>query len=69
MSRMKDLMIDLQDAIRKGDHSLEEIAQLYAVPQSWVDLALAEVLEQEAYNDSWLESRYDEQFETEYPEA
>jgi hypothetical protein len=62
---MSDLMIDLQDAIRRGDHSFEEIAQIYAVPQSWVDLALGEVLEQDRYDDSWLESRYDEQFETE----
>ena len=67
MSRMKNLMIDLQDAIRRGDHSFAEIARIYNVPQSWVDLALAEVLEQDSYDDSWLESRYDEQFETEYP--
>jgi hypothetical protein len=47
MARMNDLMIDLQDAIRKGDHSFEDIARIYDVPQHWVDLALGEVLEQE----------------------
>jgi hypothetical protein len=65
MSKMKDVMIDLQDAIRKGDHSFADIARIYRVPRDWVDLALAEVLEQDRYDDSWLESRYDEQFETE----
>jgi len=69
VSRTKDVMIDLQDAIRRGDHSFADIARIYQVPQSWVDLALAEVLEQDRYDDSWLESRYDEQFETEYPDA
>ena len=47
MARMNDLMIDLQDAVRKGDHSFEDIARIYDVPQHWVDLALGEVLEQE----------------------
>ena len=65
MGRMSDLMIDLQNAIRRGDHSFAELARIYDVPQSWVDLALGEVLEQDRYDDSWLESRYDEQFETE----
>lgn len=46
MSRMNDVMIDLQDAIRRGEHSMEEIARIYDVPRSWVDLALGEVLEQ-----------------------
>ncbi|NDA74032.1 MAG: hypothetical protein EBX69_11525 [Betaproteobacteria bacterium] len=47
MARMNDLMIDLQDAVRKGEHSFEDIARIYDVPQHWVDLALGEVLEQE----------------------
>nr|NDG61726.1 hypothetical protein [Betaproteobacteria bacterium] len=46
MARMNDLMIDLQDAVRKGEHSFEDIARIYDVPQHWVDLALGEVLEQ-----------------------
>jgi len=43
---MNDVMIDLQDEIHRGEHSLEEIARIYDVPRSWVDLAFGEVLEQ-----------------------
>ena len=53
MARMRDLMIDLQDEIRRGEHSLEDLARIYDVPQSWVDLAFGEVLEQERQDSDW----------------
>lgn len=47
MSKMKDVMIDLQEAVMRGNLSFSEIASLYGVPLNWVYLALTEVLEQE----------------------
>ena len=46
MARLKDIMIVLQEEIYKGDLTLEQIAVKYDVPMDWVDVALAEVLEQ-----------------------
>ena len=43
---MKDLMIDLQEEIIRGEHSLELISREYNVPMQWVEAAFAEVLEQ-----------------------
>ena len=51
MSRMKDVMIDLQEAVARGNLSFSEIASLYGVPLNWVYLALTEVLEQAKYMD------------------
>ena len=46
MSRISGLMIDLQEEIMRGEHSLELISRLYNVPMQWVEAAFAEVLEQ-----------------------
>ena len=46
MSRMSGLMIELQEEIMRGEHSLELISRKYNVPMQWVDAAYAEVLEQ-----------------------
>ena len=48
---MKDVMVDLQDEIRRGEHSFEDLARIYNVPRDWVDLALGEVLEQDRQDD------------------
>lgn len=45
-------MVDLQNEILRGVHSLEDIARVYNVPQDWVDLAFGEVLEQISYEES-----------------
>jgi hypothetical protein len=42
----RNIMLDLHDEIHRGEHSLEDIARIYDVPRSWVDLAFDEVLEQ-----------------------
>ena len=65
MARMKDVMIDLQDAIHRDNLSFSEIASLYGVPLNWVYLALTEVLEQNRDEDNQLEALYEERFECE----
>ena len=66
-TNLSDLMIDLQNEIIRGEHSIEEIADIYNVPRDWVDLALGQVLEQEAneyyVEDSYLESMYEDRYE------
>ena len=47
MSKIKDVMFDLQEAVMRGNLSFSEIASLYDVPLNWVYVALTEVLEQE----------------------
>ena len=44
---MKDLMIDLQNEIYRGELTPKQIAVKYDVPMDWVGTAFAEVLEQE----------------------
>ena len=51
MARMKNIMIDLQNEIHRGEHSLDDIARIYDVPRDWVDLAFDEVLEQYRFED------------------
>ena len=45
------MITNLQDEIRRGQHSFEAIARIYNVPRQWVDLALDEVLEQDRLDD------------------
>jgi hypothetical protein len=54
MARVKDIMVDLQNEILRGVHSIEDIARIYNVPRSWVDLAFGEVLEQTRYEDDCI---------------
>lgn len=39
MSKMSDLIIDIQDEVNKGELSFTEIAAKFEVPVSWVDQA------------------------------
>ena len=48
MSRMSDLVMDLQDAIREGHLSFREIAQRFEVPYDWVTCVAEEMAEEEA---------------------
>ena len=48
MSRMSDLMIDLQDAVRDGNLSFHEIAWKFQVPYDWVTCVAEEMGEEEA---------------------
>ena len=50
MSKIKDVMVELQNEIYRAELTLEQIAVKYDVPMDWVDTAFAEVLEQ-AYED------------------
>jgi len=63
MSKMKDVMFDLQEAVMRGNLSFSEIASLYGVPLNWVYLALTEVLEQEQQNGA---ARADDYVELEF---
>ena len=63
MSKMKDVMIDLQEAVIRGNLSFSEIASLYGVPLNWVYLALTEVLEQEQQSSA---ARADDYVELEF---
>lgn len=68
---MSDLMIDLQDEIRLGVLSFQEIARKYEVPVSWVQEAWEELCEQEhqeaemeaSYSHDHLERDCDEPYE------
>ena len=66
-TNLTDLMIDLQNEIIRGEHDIEKIAEIFNVPRDWVDLALCEVLEQEAneyyVEDSYLDAMYEDRFD------
>lgn len=47
MSRVAELHMDIQDAIRDGYLSFQEIADRFNVPYSWVDLVAREMAEEE----------------------
>ena len=55
---MRDLIIDIQEEIERGQLSFQEIARKFNVPLNWVDIAHGELM-QCYMNDSW----YEEQFE------
>ena len=55
---MRDLVIDIMEAIEQGQLSFREIATKFNVPMGWVDIANGELLQQYV-NDNW----YDDQFE------
>ena len=50
MSRMSQLVLDIQDEIAAGLLSFQEIATKYQVPLSWVDEVWTELTDQ--YDDS-----------------
>ena len=50
MSRMSQLVLDIQDDIAAGLLSFQEIATKYQVPLSWVDEVWTELTDQ--YDDS-----------------
>lgn len=46
MSRMSDLIIEIQEAVKKGELSFAEIATRYDVPVSWVDEVAMDLADQ-----------------------
>ena len=46
MSRMKDLMIDVQNAIYEGKMTFRQIADYYGLPYNDVNLVAHEMMEQ-----------------------
>ena len=46
MSRMKDLMIDVQNAIYEGKMTFRQIADYYGLPYDDVNLVAHEMMEQ-----------------------
>ncbi len=53
MSRMSDLMIDIQKDIELGELTFHQIADKHLVPFSWVDAAAMEMI-QEAYDNDYI---------------
>jgi len=51
MSRMSELMIDIQNDIELGELSFHQIADKHLVPFSWVDAAAMEMIQQAYDND------------------
>jgi len=49
MSRLRDLVIDIQEDIEAGVLSFRQIAWQREVPYSWVEQIAQEMLEQEQY--------------------
>jgi len=60
MAKMKDVMVELQNEIYKGELTLEQIAVKYNVPMDWVDTAFGEVVEQEYMSGDFWDDSYDE---------
>ena len=52
MSRMSELMIDIQNDIELGELSFHQIADKHLVPFSWVDSAAKELMAQYAEVDA-----------------
>lgn len=48
MSKVNDLVMDIQDAIREGYLSFREIAQRFEVPYDWVTAVAEEMAEEMA---------------------
>lgn len=75
MSRMSDLVSDIQLEIERGELTVSEIAVRFSVPTSWVDEAYDQLQEQYAeedarpgsdYDDSWVDIEYDDRYDIEY---
>jgi hypothetical protein len=64
MSRMSDLMLDIQNDIELGELTFHQIADKYLVPFSWVDEAAKELMAQYAEVDSYvIENDYFDDYE------
>ena len=50
MSKVSDLMIDLQEEIESGFLTFEQIAAKYEVPLSWVDEAAKQLVAEAEYD-------------------
>ena len=59
MSKMGNLMIDIQDEIERGELSFQQIADRFEVPLSWVDEAARELAEQYSQEDYWDDATAD----------
>lgn len=53
MSKMANLMIDIQDEIELGELTFRQIADKFEVPLSWVDEAARELADSYSDEDSW----------------
>ena len=64
MSRISDLMIDIQNDIELGELTFHQIADKHLVPFSWVDSAAKELMAQYAEVDSYvIENDYFDDYE------
>jgi len=62
MSRMGDLMIDIQKDIELGELTFHQIADKHLVPFSWVDAAAMELIQQAYDNDYIVENDYNDDY-------
>ena len=56
MSKMSNLMLDIQDEIEIGELSFRQIADKFNVPVSWVDEAARELSEQYPQDEDYMDS-------------
>jgi hypothetical protein len=62
MSRMSDLMIDIQNDINRGELSFHQIADKHLVPFSWVDATAMEMIQQAYDNDYIVDNDYNDDY-------
>ena len=62
MSKMNELVIDIQDETDRGELSFEQIAVKYGVTLRDVDTVAFEIMEQDMYHDE-MERDHDEPYE------
>ena len=62
MSRISDLMIDIQRDIELGELSFHQIADKHLVPFSWVDAAALEMIQQAYDNDYIVDNDYNDDY-------
>jgi hypothetical protein len=64
MSRMSELILDIQNDIELGELTFHQIADKHLVPFSWVDSAAKELMAQYAEVDSYvIENDYFDDYE------
>lgn len=68
MSKMSDLLIDIQDEIQLGVLSFPQIARKYDVPLSWVTDTWEGLCEQEAEAERQFDQGFHDEFERDHDE-
>jgi hypothetical protein len=62
MSRMSELMIDIQNDINRGELTFHQIADKHLVPFSWVNEAAMEMIREAYDNDYIVDNDYNDDY-------